>query len=106
MNLQIKNKKIEVIEYNKFKDRIKSLKFVLEPIDNGIKIPNTRIINTYFFCQRIDICVTDKEDKIILLYENVKSEKLKFLWKKYNLYYLPLDTAKELKLGEKIKEKK
>ena len=103
MYLKVRNKKIEILEYTNVIDQIKSLKFVLEPIDYGIKLPNKRMINTYFFCQRVDICITNSEEKIIKLFENIKSEKRKFLWKKYHIYYLPLNTAKDLTVGDTLK---
>ena len=37
-----------------------------------------------------------------LLYENVKSEKRIFKWKSKYIYYLPLNTVKHLKVGEKL----
>ena len=106
MYIKVNNKNLEIIECNTFKERIKSLRFVLEPITYGIKIPNKRIVSTYFFCQRVDIMVTDNNNKIIKLYENIKSEKRKLLFKKYNIYYLPPNTVKYLKLNDTIKEKK
>lgn len=102
MYLKLKNNRIKILEYTTKKDRFKSLKFVLEPIDYGIKIPHKKIASTYFFCQRVDVCLTDKEDKIIALYENIKSEKRKLKWKTNNVYFLPLNTSKYLKIGEKM----
>lgn len=106
MYIKVNNKNLEIKECNTFKERFKSLRFVLEPITYGIKIPNKRIVSTYFFCQRVDIMVTDNNNKIIKLYENIKSEKRFFLFKKYNIYYLPLNTVKYLKLNDTINEKK
>ncbi len=107
MYIKVNNKKIKILERTKKLDRFKSLKFVLEKIDYGIKIPKTHLISTYFFCQRVDICITDKKDIIIKLFENVKSEKKRLMIKSYNIYYLPLNTCKYLKIGENliIKEK-
>lgn len=107
MYLKIKNQKIEIIECSKFIDRFKSLKFVLEKIDYGLKFPNKKRINTTFFCQRVDLCFTDKDSNIIALYENVKSEKKFHKRKAQDCYILPLNTAKQLKLNDKlnIKEK-
>lgn len=102
MYLKIKNKKIEIIELNKFSERFKSLKFVLEKIDYGLYFPNKRWISTNFLCQNIDIALTDKNDIIISLLENVRSEKYIFKYRTKNIYFLPLDTVKYLKLGEKI----
>mgnify|MGYP004540898145 FL=1 len=103
MYLRVKNKKIEIKEYKKFSDRFKSLKFYLKNLDFGIKLPNKKLANTTFFCQRVDICFTDNEDKILYLYENVKTEKRIFKRKSKNIYYLPLNTCKYLKKGEKLK---
>ncbi len=103
MYIKINNKKLNIKEYKKIKDRFKSFKFFLYNIDFGIKLPNKKIASTYFFCQRIDICFTDKDDKILYLYNNVKSEKLIIKLKAKNIYYFPKDTNKYLKVGEKLK---
>lgn len=102
MFIKVNNKKIKIYEYTKKIDQLKSLKFVLEKIDYGIKLPKKHLISTYFFCQRVDICVTNKDNIIINLYENIKSEKRKLIIKAYNIYYLPLNTCKYLKIGEKL----
>ena len=102
MYLIVNNKRIKINEYTKFKDRFKTFKFYLEKIDFGIKLPKKKIANTTFFCQRVDICFTDKNDIILYLYENVKSEKRILKFKAKNIYYLPLNTVKHLKVGEKI----
>ena len=96
MYIKVNNKKIEIKDCIKFKDRFKSLKFVLEKIDYGIRMPKKRFISTYFFCQRVDICVTNKDNEIIGIFENVKSEKKKIMLKSYYIYYLPLGTCKYL----------
>ena len=106
MYIKVKNKKIKIQELTNWKERMKSLKFILEPIDYGIKIPNKRWINTYFFCQRVDVCITNQENIIIGLRSRMKSEKRKFLWEKCNIYYLPLNTVENLNLGDSIIEKK
>jgi len=105
MYLNLKKNKIEIIEYTKFIDRFKSLKFVLPKIDYGIKLPKKKCANTYFFCQRVDVCFTDKDDKILYLYEKVKSEKKIRKIKAKNVYFLPLGTCEKLKIGEKIELK-
>lgn len=105
MYLKLKKKKIEILEYTKMIDRFKTFKFYLEKIDFGIKIPKKKYASTYFFCQRVDICFTDKEDKILYLFENVKTEKRFFKFKAYNVYYLPVNTCSELRVGDKLKLK-
>jgi len=106
MYLLVNNKRIKIKEYTKFKDRFKTFKFYLEPIDFGIKLPKKKRATTTFFCQRVDICFTDKDEKILYLYEDVRSEKRIFKLKSKNIYYLPLNTVKYLKVGEKLKIRK
>ncbi len=105
MYLKVKNKKIKIVNLNKYNEKIKSFKFHLKTIDYGIKTKR-KFYNTYFFCQRVDICATDKDDKIIKLYENIRSEKFKFILRAKYIYYLPLDTVKYLKIGQTIELKK
>lgn len=82
MYLKILKKKIEIKELNSLTERFKSLKFVLETIDYGVMLKRKRFFSTYFFCQRIDIIVTDMDDNITYIYDNVKSEKNFFHLKK------------------------
>ena len=96
MYIKIKNKKLEIYDCLTFSERFKSLKFVLDKIDYGIRIPKKKLISTYFFCQKVDICVTDKNNKIIGIFEDVKTEKRKYMRKSYYIYYLPLGTCKYL----------
>ena len=56
-------------------------------IDNNFNIPLTEIKNGKWLDP---------------LYENVKSEKRIFKWKSKYIYYLPLNTVKHLKVGEKL----
>lgn len=103
MYLKVKNKKYEVIELTKFWERFKELKFKLEKLDYVAKFPNRKIVTTVFLCQNVDIIMTDKEEKILRLYTNVKSEK--YFWPRFkvkNVYFLPLNCAKEFKIGEKL----
>ena len=106
MKLIIQQKKIQIKEETKIWNRYKTFKFYLEKIDFGIKLSHKKTWSTYFFCQNVDICVTNKENKIIELYENVTPERRKFLWKAHNIYYLPINSCRYLKIGEKIKEEK
>lgn len=96
MYIKVNNKKLEIYDCTTFKERYKSLKFILEPIDYGIRIPKTKLISTYFFCQNVDICVTDKYHNIIGLFENVKPERKKLMGRAYYVYYLPVHFTKYL----------
>lgn len=103
MYLKTKDKNIELIEAKNIWQRFKSLKFVLEPINYGIKFPHKRFCNTNFLCQRIDIILTDKNDKILYMYENFGTEKyIHFKFKVYNTYFLPLNTVSKYKIGDTL----
>lgn len=104
MYLKVKGRKIQIVKLDSFSDRIKGLKFILEPINYGLLFSKKRWITTVFLCQKIDIIMTDKENNILYLYENVKSEKY-FLPKRkvYNIYFLPLGTCRNFKVSDKLK---
>ena len=104
MYIKINGKQIKLEERISFKERFKSLKFNFNKLNSAIKFPKKRIINTVFFVQRVDIALTDKDEKIVYLEENVKSERY-FIHKKhtYNVYLLPLDSVKHLAIGDVIK---
>ena len=101
MYIIVNKKKIKVKEVHGFKERYKSLKFYFKPLDFALKFSNVRFFNTYFFVQNVDICLTNKNNIIVKLYENVPTERF-FLPKKNgrNLYFLPLGTCKNLEVGD------
>lgn len=102
MYLKLKGIKINIYECNDFKSRFKSFKFYLEKIDHGLYFPRKKIANTYFFCQKVDICFLDKDGKILYLYKNVKSEKFIIKFKSRNVLYLPVGYSDNLKIGDMI----
>lgn len=102
MYIKVNNKKIEIKDCVKFIDKFKSLKFVLEKIDYGIRITKKKRISTYFFFQPVDICVTDKNNNIIGIFENIPSERKTFMFKAYYIYYLPLGTVKYLEKQKQL----
>ena len=104
MYLKINGKQIKLEEKLTFSERFKSFRFQFDKLNYAIRFPKKKFINTVFFVQRVDIVLTDKDDKIVGIYENVKSEKY-FIHKKktYNIYLLPLNTAKYLAIGDQIK---
>lgn len=103
MFLIIGNKKIQIFEYKKFGERFKTFKFYLKDINFGLKLARKKYANTYFFCQKVDVCFTDKNDRILYIYNNVASEKLIFKIKAHNIYYFPVGVCRLLKVGDIIK---
>ena len=106
MYLKIKNKKIEIKELKTFNERFKSLKFNLYTIDYGLFFPKKKLLDTTFYCQRVDACFTDDDNTILYLHSNVKSEKRILHTKAKNVYVLPLNTAQQLIIGDTLKIQK
>jgi len=103
MYLKIKNKKLEIVELTKFWERFKGLKFNLKKLDYVVKFPHKKFVSTDFICQNLDIVLTDKNEKIIKIYIDFPTEKYIFPKRKvYNVYFLPLGTAKDLNIGENL----
>ena len=68
MYIKVKTKKIKLVEANTFWERLKGLKFVLGPLDYGVRFPKKRSSNTNFLFEKIDVILTDKEDTILYLF--------------------------------------
>lgn len=104
MYLKIKNKKVKLVEANTFWERLKGLKFVLGPLQYGVRFPNKKSSNTNFLFEKIDVILTDKEDKILFLINNLGTEK-KVRKRKdvYNTYFVPVGTVADLKVDDTLK---
>ncbi len=96
--------KIKFKTVTKFKDRIKSFRFYLYPIKEGLCYPKKKMINTYFICQKLDIVVTDKENTILAIYHSIRTEKfIRPRLKAYYIYLLPNESTKGLIKNTKLK---
>lgn len=103
MYIKINNKKVKLIEANTFFQRLKGLKFVLGPLDYGVRFPNKKSSNTNFLFEKIDVILTDKDEKILFLFENVGTErKIRRRKNVYNTYFVPVKTVKDLKVGDTL----
>ena len=100
--IALNKEKIEIKTLTKFKDRFKSFRFYLKDIDHGLCFPKKKMLNTYFFCQKVDIIVTDKENNILAIYHDLKTEKfIRPRLKAYYIYVLKKDKALNLKEKDK-----
>lgn len=103
MYLKVNNKKLHIREMTKFLDRLIGLRFYFQTLDFAMKYPKKKRINTYFFFQKVDVILTDKDEKIIYMIENCPTEKkIRRKRKVYNIYFVPLGTVKNLKVGDKL----
>jgi len=90
---------IYIKEAKSFKDRFLGLMFK-ENINYGLLFKNCRSIHTFFMKEKIDIIATDKNDKIIKIYENVKPFRILIApFKTKNIYELPKNTLKKQKIS-------
>lgn len=106
MKLVINKKEIPLQVLTKHWERFKGYMWRLEPITEGLCYPKKRYFSTYFYCQKVDIIMTDKDYNILYLYPNLRSEKRIFFKRKvYYTFVLPADTIQTLKVGEKLKIK-
>lgn len=95
---------IEFVECTKFFDRLKGFMFRLEPITIGKRFPRCKSIHTYFMFQDLDIIMTDKNHKIIKIYERFGSEKI--IWPKRKVYYtyeLPVGVTDFYDVGDTLR---
>lgn len=103
MYIKIKTKKVKLVEANTFWERLKGLKFVLGPLDYGVRFPKKKSSNTNFLFEKVDVILTDKDETILYLFECVGTEK-KIRKRKgvYNTYFVPRNTVSNLNIGEKL----
>lgn len=100
----VKKKKIKIKTLSSFKDKIKSIRFILDTINDGYYFPKKKGINTYFFCQKVNIYQVDENNKILYCYLNCKTEKFIFRKKKVKaIYILPAFINDYYKVGDVIK---
>lgn len=102
MKIKINNKTIDVIEKNRFFDKFKGIKCVLEPIKEAYQF-RSHYANTYFLFQLVDVVMTDENDKILYMYPNCKTEKFIFPKRKVKYtYFLPLGACDYLEINQKL----
>ncbi|MEG1987421.1 MAG: DUF192 domain-containing protein [Bacilli bacterium] len=101
--MQIKNldKNIEIIDYTSFFKRLKGLMFIKKPINKGIRFKKCSSIHTMFMYQKIDVIMTDKNNRIVKLYPHLAPWKIILPNRSiYYTYELPLNSINNLKIGE------
>lgn len=98
----INSKKYKINIMNTFYKRLKGLMFKKEPIKEIYLFPKCSSIHTYFMKQNIDVCILDKNYKVIYTKENLTKNKI-LIKKGYYTLEMPLGTAQKIKLNETIK---
>ena len=103
MYLKIKKVKIPIEIKTSFKDKLKSFRLKLSEIDNGLCFPKKRRINTYFYYQRVDLIMTDKDNKILNIFKNIPSER-RYKGEKgtYFTYVFPVGVSDFYQIGDTL----
>lgn len=84
-----------------FYNRLIGFMFKIKKINYGLCFPKCNSIHTFFMFQTIDIIMTNKNNKILYLFPNLKPNRI--IMPKKNVYYtyeLPIDSIKKLKLND------
>ncbi len=103
MKIVINRRKIPMQVLTKKWERFKGYMWKLDPITLGLCYPKKRYFSTYFYCQSIDLVMTDKNYKILYLYKRLRSEKRIFFKRKvYYTFVLPADSCQDLKVGDTL----
>ena len=93
------NNKLKINKINK----LIGLMFKKEPIKEGYILYNCNAIHTFFMKQNIDVIMIDNNNKIVLIKENVKKNKIIIKKEAKHTLELPLNTSKKYKINNKIK---
>ena len=92
MKLIIDNKSIPIKKCISFKDKLFGLMFK-KNINYGICLKRCSSIHTFFMKEKIDIIMTDKNYKVIYVYNNIKPYRIILPKKKvYYTFELPSNT--------------
>lgn len=103
MYVKINEKKFNIIECKSFKDKLIGLCFKKSRINNIYLFYNCNSIHTFFMMQDIDVCMLDKNYKVIYKKENVSKNKILINRKAFYTMEMPLNTSKYLKINDYIK---
>ena len=106
MYLMCNKYKIKIEDCTTFQKRLIGFMFKKKKITEGKRFPKCNSIHTFFMLQKIDVIMTDKDNKIIKIYSNLKPWKI--ILPKKNIYYtyeLPLGTCNNYKINNILKTK-
>lgn len=84
MKLIVKNNIIEIKVCNNFSKKLIGLMFK-KNIKYGLCFNNCNAIHTFFMKEKIDVIMTDKNNKVIYIYNNLPKNRI--IMPKKNAYY-------------------
>lgn len=98
----INKKKYEVVKMDTFIKRLKGLMFKKDPIEKIYFFPKCSSIHTYFMKQNIDICILDRNYKVLYKKSDLKPRRV-LIKKGYHTLEMPLNTVKNININDHIK---
>ena len=102
MYIEKNNKKIKVYILKNIFKRLKGFMFK-KNIDYGLCFPRCNSIHTFFMKENIDVYMTDKDNKVIYIYKNLKKNRIILPKRKvYYTYELPVNII-NFEINEKIR---
>ena len=102
MYIEKNNIKIKVYILKNIFKRLKGFMFK-KNIDYALCFPRCNSIHTFFMRKNIDVYMTDKDNKILYIYKNLKKNKIILPKRKvYYTYELPVNRI-DFKINEKIR---
>ena len=101
MKILINNQNIYLDKANTFFKRFIGL-MGKKNIKRGLIFPKCNSIHTFFMKENIDVIMTDKNFKIILLKQNVPKNKIIYKKEAYYTIELPSNTINKLKINETL----
>lgn len=99
MYLTKDNNKIKINKINK----VIGLMFRKKTINEGYILYNCNAIHTFFMMQNIDVIMIDKNNRIVLIRENLKKNKILINKKAKHTIELPLGSSIVFKINDIIK---
>ena len=105
MKIIIDSKNYFMEEYNSFFQKLHGLMFKRKKLNYIVCFPKCNAIHTFFMFQNIDVCMTDKNNKILYVFHNLKPWRIIFPQKKaYYTYEMPIGCSNNLKINDTLKK--
>ena len=101
MYIKINNKKMELKYANTYFKRLKGF-MMKKNINYCICFPKCNSIHTFFMKENIDVVMTDKNNKILYIYKDLKKNKVITHKEVYNIYEFPRNST-SFKINDVIK---
>ena len=101
--LVLNNRKLDIKYCTRFKDKL--LGFMFQKNINYILKFKCKSIHTFFMKENIDVVITDKHNKVIHIFNNLKKNQIIIKLDSYFIYELPFNTN-VYKVGDKLKIEK